>query len=359
MLVRVTGTPVLAALLLAGLCGGCASSPAGASSRPKQDFLQSERMAQAIEAFEQKRIHAEFQAAEVDWRQGQRASCRETLDRLVARHPEFLPARLLLAEVLLTGGDAQRALAHVEHVMAHEPDDAAAQHTAGLVHEALGQQSLAIQHLRRAAELEPQNEIYGLSLQAASTTHVALHTAFDSEGNRPASDVPVGPTGEAGAAEDVQVDYTEVDHSTALDNDPSVLIERAGAALRSGADTAARELFDRALAAAPQDPQVGLSVVVVSLRYGRPQLAETYAQALLRSFPDLAALHRARAAALYRQGEYAKAQAAIGQALSLDKQDALSYFLLGLTRLKLGDPSDANRHFETARRLDPTLAVSP
>ena len=58
-------------------------------------------------------------------------------------------------------------------------------------------------------------------------------------------------------------------------------------------------------------------------------------------------------AAQYRLGNYNAAQVAIGQALSLDKSDALTYFLMGSTLARLGQNQAAERQFSEAARLDP------
>ena len=61
-------------------------------------------------------------------------------------------------------------------------------------------------------------------------------------------------------------------------------------------------------------------------------------------------------AAQYRLGDYQAAQVAIAQALSLDKSDALAYFLMGSTLVRLGQTTAAERQFAEAARLDPRFS---
>ena len=64
------------------------------------------------------------------------------------------------------------------------------------------------------------------------------------------------------------------------------------------------------------------------------------------------------ARAQYRLGDYAAAQVAIAQGLSLDKSDALAYFLMGSTLARLGQAEAAERQFAEAARLDPRFGQS-
>ena len=76
-------------------------------------------------------------------------------------------------------------------------------------------------------------------------------------------------------------------------------------------------------------------------------------------FPRSGAIHRALGTAYYRAGDYQAAQAALEQALSLDKSSALAYFLMGCTLRQRGQLEAAEQHFSRAAELDPTLADRP
>jgi tetratricopeptide (TPR) repeat protein len=61
-------------------------------------------------------------------------------------------------------------------------------------------------------------------------------------------------------------------------------------------------------------------------------------------------------AAHYRRGEYQVAQTALAQALSLDKSDALAYFLMGSTLAKQNEHEAAAKYLAEAARLDVRFA---
>ena len=93
---------------------------------------------------------------------------------------------------------------------------------------------------------------------------------------------------------------------------------------------------------------------VEALAQGDTATAIELATAGLAQNPERPApLYRVLGAAHYRRGEYQAAQIALAQALSLDKSDALAYFLMGSTLSKLGQSETAARCFAEAARLDP------
>lgn len=131
---------------------------------------------------------------------------------------------------------------------------------------------------------------------------------------------------------------------------PLVAIDEA---LGRGDDRAAQAAIDALVRDNPQDPQIPIAVAVLLLRRNQPEQAVGLLQAAAERHPRSAALHRLRGTAHYRLGDYKQAQVAFGQALSLDKSSALSYFLMGCTLAKLGQGASAAAHFHQAELLDP------
>jgi Flp pilus assembly protein TadD len=74
-------------------------------------------------------------------------------------------------------------------------------------------------------------------------------------------------------------------------------------------------------------------------------------------FPASGSLLRTLGVAYYRQGDLQSSQLVLQQALSLDKHDALAYFLLGCTHTKLGQSQQAQECYSQAERLDARLKV--
>ena len=101
------------------------------------------------------------------------------------------------------------------------------------------------------------------------------------------------------------------------------------------------------------------AAAIAALRSNHPQAAIDVLEPAARQFPRSAVIQRILGTAHYRRGDYRSAQAVLQQALSLDKSNALSYFLLGCTQTKLGATEAAERCFRQAQLLDPKFTVQP
>ena len=111
--------------------------------------------------------------------------------------------------------------------------------------------------------------------------------------------------------------------------------------------------------ARPDDQQIPLDGAVYALRQNRPEMAVTIVSAALQHIPDSAPLYRMLGMAYYRQGDFNAAQLSLGRAISLDKSNALAYFLMGTTLTQLGDAEAARKQFDEAARLDPRYGQRP
>ena len=128
--------------------------------------LRKERQVDAIREFEQHRNAAQLESALDSWRQGDAAGCESRLAALVQRCPDYVDARLHLAEVLWSRGEAAAAEPHLLAVLQSQPTRAEAYHTLGLILDATGRREQALQHFHHAAELEPDNEVYRLTRES-------------------------------------------------------------------------------------------------------------------------------------------------------------------------------------------------
>jgi Tfp pilus assembly protein PilF len=159
---KVQGASLAAMLtLLAAAVAGCA----GWKPRVDSASVSSEREARAADAirnFEQQRDAAQLAAALDRWRQGDAARAETMIATLIARRPDFVEARLRLAEILWSRGDPS-AESHYRTVLAAEPSRAEAHHGLGLVLDATGRADEAQACFAKAAELEPGSEVYRLT----------------------------------------------------------------------------------------------------------------------------------------------------------------------------------------------------
>ena len=106
----------------------------------------------------------------------------------------------------------------------------------------------------------------------------------------------------------------------------------------------------------PDELETAIAAAVSTLQANRPDLAVTLLEDVKGRFCSSARLYRILGTAHYRVGNYASSEVALRQALSLDKSNALSYFLMGCTLAKLGQTESAETHFRRAGQLNPSYA---
>lgn len=158
----------LSTLCVIALLTGCASLPTGHAPRKakKTETPQTyaERKREAVLAFERQRDVAQVQAAINHWQRGDVQKSMSMLTAIIERVPSDVNARLRLAEVLTAQEDFAGAEVQLRECLVHAPNSAEVHHTLGmLLTEAPGREAEAQTHLRRAAELEPENELYAAS----------------------------------------------------------------------------------------------------------------------------------------------------------------------------------------------------
>src|SRR4029077_14886335 len=90
------------------------------------------------------------------------------LNGILGRNPKHYEARLLLAELCLSEEDFEEARKNLELAISERSQDAHSQHMMGLLLETMGEESEALDYYRRAAELEPDNEIYAASCRGSA-----------------------------------------------------------------------------------------------------------------------------------------------------------------------------------------------
>ena len=141
--------------LIVGAClllSGCAGwRPPALSTAPTVADQRAARRDVAVQAFEQHRDAMQLQAALDRFSQGDYAGCESRLTTLVERRPDYIPARLLLAEIVWSRGDAAAAEQHYLAVLSLDANHAEAHHGLGLLLEETGRTAEAAEHLARAA----------------------------------------------------------------------------------------------------------------------------------------------------------------------------------------------------------------
>lgn len=144
-------------LLIVGtlLLTGCAGWREQLAPQPTVADDREARKSAAVQSFEQHRDVMQFQAALDRFDQGDYAGCESRLATLVERRPDFIPARLRLAEIVWSRGDAACAEQHYQAILSRHPDLAEAHHGLGMLLEAEGRFDEAATHIARAVKLDP------------------------------------------------------------------------------------------------------------------------------------------------------------------------------------------------------------
>jgi Tfp pilus assembly protein PilF len=157
----------------AAIIAACCVAHSGCSGlkdrlQPNVAAQRQQRAAEAVQAFEGRRDKVQLEAALDRFQQGNVDAAQAMLTGLVTRRPDYSDARLRLAEVLWSRGDAA-AEAHLRAVLEKEPSRPEAHHALGLVLDGTGRSHEAQQHFLRAAELEPENEVYRLTFESLAS----------------------------------------------------------------------------------------------------------------------------------------------------------------------------------------------
>lgn len=355
----------------------------GSKLPPVEDLAErrSRRKQEAVREFEVHRGIVELEAARVRRAEGDLDGCIDTLNRLLARNPAHLDARLLLAETLLAENRPQQAVKVLEPAVAAHADEPRLQHLMGLLAEAMGQPDVALAWYQQAAkspldddpnaaashEVVISDEISqkpsALPAESAVSTArlVSSNPSQRSNPNTPAQPATAAQSASRNAARAEAADPVDPDGSPEDPVQTAVadLLDKGRQAVSEGNTDQATAYFWEATSLKPDDPQIPVSAAVSALRYNQPDLAIQLLAPCTDLYTDSAAVPRTLATAYYRKGDYASAQTALEQALSLDKSSPLSYFLMGCTLVKLGQPEAAEIHFRRARVIDPRYAPRP
>lgn len=151
--------------LLALSTAGCTSLPSTrkkAAKPPPQTMA--ERKHEAISQFERQRDAAQVQAAISYWQRGDLEKSQSMLNTIIQRSPRDVNARLRLAELLISQEELAAAEAQLRECLTIAPEFAEAHHSLGmLLADIPGCEQECQTHLRRAAELNPHNELFTAS----------------------------------------------------------------------------------------------------------------------------------------------------------------------------------------------------
>ena len=149
--------------LAAAMSSGCATLSSMRRELAEQPPRRKERQEKTVAAFEAQRDAAQLAAALNRWNEGNHAACEDLLTSLVQRKPQYVDARLQLAELYLFREETSRAEEQLRAALQIAPQRADVHDCLARVLEADERSSEALAHFQKAAELDPNSELYRLA----------------------------------------------------------------------------------------------------------------------------------------------------------------------------------------------------
>ncbi|HEX5412469.1 MAG TPA: tetratricopeptide repeat protein [Terriglobia bacterium] len=262
-------------------------------------------------------------------------------------NPDYLPARLKLAESLLTSGKLEEAASLYSAIIKDHPGVAEAYYGLGRIRTAKGDLPGAVNSYQKACELFP----------AYGAAHYALATAYRRLGDLQKSQEQLK-LHDANPTLVPPVQDPLRDALRALDRGPASILERGvqlEEAGRIGDSIAAH------LEALQLDPELALAHANLIILYGKtnqPEKAEEHYRDAIHLNPNLADAHYNYGVLLMGQGKWAEAEQAFRRALVANPVYAEADNNLGVVLEQQGKLDEALQHFERAvkRRPDYRLA---
>ncbi len=246
---------------------------------------------------------------------------------------------VLLAQVLLSLGRLDKADRVLGQSLTQHPDSAALLAEQGLLRLAQGRFADAADRLRRALELQP----------AASRLRHPLASALRASGNREGAREALAAAGK----QSPRFDDPAGDEMRSLSQSYAFYMSQGLLAAASGDLNAARQLLERALAASPENPTVGVNYARVLESDGDLEGSRAALQRVLQVNPDHAPAWRNLGVLAELEGEDSQALDSYRKAVALDPEDFRSRLLAGSAALRLREMALAAEQYAEAARLKP------
>jgi tetratricopeptide (TPR) repeat protein len=255
----------------------------------------------------------------------------------IARRPDYLPARLRLADSLLAAGQRLESQLLYEAVISKNPSVAQAHYGLGRVKASAGERAAAAAHFRKAIELFPEygaaHYALGLALRdigdpVKAQEHLALSQKYKLS-RPPLEDSSLNAVAELNAL------GTEILKR-------GVMLEGAGRIEESIAE------HERALEVNPQLTQAHINLIQLYGRTGRFEKAEKHYRDVVAINPNLADSHYNYGVMLAGQERYAEAAQAFYRSLQIDQFNAEAHHNYAAMIEREGRLDEAAEHFRKA-----------
>jgi len=159
--------PRLAILAFPLLFTGCANLASFDALKPDPSTNLELRKEAVVSDFEKQRNKAQVAAAGARYDQGDESGAVALLLDVIERAPDHVPALSMLANIQMVNGRSEEAIKHRRQLVRIAPTDAEQHHALAMLLESNDQAAEAQQYFERTLHLEPENELYQATYEAA------------------------------------------------------------------------------------------------------------------------------------------------------------------------------------------------
>lgn len=274
--------------------------------------------------------------------QGRNAQAMESLRKALNRNPTYLPARLKLAELLLSSGDLAAGGTEFKQLVREHPESATAFYGLGRVQSSAGKPEEAIRSFERACELFP----------AYGAAHYALALAYRRSGDSKQAGEHLGVYEKN--KPNVPPEEDPLMSAVRALNEGAVAHVQKGIALEAaGRLEEAVVEHERAIEVDPKHAQAHVNLISLYGRLGRAEKAEEQFRAAVALNPSLAEAYYNYGVLLVNGGRMPEAKAAFEKATEVNPLYAEAHLNLGLLLERAGDRAEALGHYRKAAENKP------
>src|SRR5215813_5565440 len=275
---------------------------------------------------------------------GKQAEATAALKEAVGRRPDYLPAQVTLADLLLAAGQMGESQRLYEAVLQKTPGSVFAHYGLGRIKAAGRDLAAAVEHFRRACELSPH---YGaahyalasayrdLGQTAQASEHFALHQK-DSL-TRPLLDDPL-----LNAVAELNIGSAEI-------------LKKATSFDAEGQLEQAAVEYERALKINPKLANANVNLIII---YAKLEKAEKRYRLAVEINPNLAEAHYNFGVLLTKQARYEEAASAFQRSLEINPFYAESHHNYGVLLEREGRFAEATEHYRAAIANRPNFRMA-
>ena len=279
---------------------------------------------------------------------GQDKAAVQPLRQAIELDPNYLPARIKLAQVLSSLADYPASENEYRAALAQDPSSALAHYGLGRLVAARDGAAAAIDHYQKACDLSP----------TFGAAHYALAQAYRAAGDNEKADAHLA-TFEQNKNTDQPLEDPLLHEVASLARNPANDHYQQGLSLADAGDIeAAVKEFEQAVEADPNLIQARVNLVSLYGGLGQTQDVKRHYEAAAESHPDRADLHYNYGVFRAEQSRYAEAEKAFRRATQADPFFAEAQSNLGQMLEAQRRIEDAEKHYRLALRNKPTFRMA-